>query len=232
MKILTEYEKYKILRPLFNKFDVDSYGFPIMKKDDFSFVNWNKLKLTNLKNIKNTKEKDKSIVIMFTYDMTLNSLWNDPLKKIPIFKQYLAVCTPDFSIYPNMNINDIRYNVYRNRWFGCMLQERGIKVIPTIQWATKETYDICFSGIEKESIVIISTLGCHSHSKEFLEGFCEMQKRIQPTLIIVYGRMIRGMYGRFLQFDYEEAFNEKKVLFEQMTLFDFDKIFEIRKEDL
>ena len=39
--------------------------------------------------------------------------------------EFKAICTPDYSVYPNMNINDIRFNVYRNRWIGCMLQEKG-----------------------------------------------------------------------------------------------------------
>ena len=67
-----------------------------------------------------------------------------------------------------MNINDIRFNVYRNRWIGCMLQEKGYKVIPTIQWALEDTYDICFSGVEKGSVIIISTLGCIHNKDTFI----------------------------------------------------------------
>ena len=40
-------------------------------------------------------------------------------------------------------------------------------------------YDICFSGIEKNSIVIVST-GCMNNQKVFLKGFNEMKKRIEP----------------------------------------------------
>ena len=77
----------------------------------------------------------------------INKLWDDPFRYLPKLLEFKAICTPDYSVYPNMNINDIRFNVYRNRWIGCMLQGKGYKVIPTIQWALDDTYDICFSGV-------------------------------------------------------------------------------------
>ena len=69
-----------------------------------------------------------------------------------------------------MNYNEIRHNVYKNKWLGKTWQNYGCKVIPTIQWCTPSTYDICFGGIEKGSAVIVSTLGCTSNPVDFLMG--------------------------------------------------------------
>ena len=105
-----------------------------------------------------------------------------------------------------MNINDIRHNVYMSRWLGKTWQNYGCTVYPTIGWALPDTYDIVFGGVERGSIVIISTLGCQNNEDVFLDGFFEMKKRIDPPLIIVYGDMIEGMSGRFVNYKYSDAF--------------------------
>ena len=108
-----------------------------------------------------------------------------------------------------MNMNDIRHNVYMNRWLGVTWQNYGVSIIPTIGWAGKHTYDVCLSGVEFGTPVVISTLGCQTHKKDFLDGFNEMKKRINPSIIIVFGDMIDGMTGRFLHFKYIDSFNKK-----------------------
>lgn len=227
----TDYEKFKILRPLYSDHKYDQYGFPIIKKEEFAYDDWNDTKMCNFKNIKNQSEKEKSIVTMFNYDNILNRVWNDPYRYLIKLLNFKALCTPDFSIYPKMNINDIRYNIYKNRWLGCLWQGKGYKVIPTIQWGDELTYDMCFSGVEKESVVIISTLGCISNSNAFLKGFNRMKKLIEPSLIIVFGNMIDGMTGRFLRFDYKDCFVNKIKAYEQLRLFHMDSVFTIEGGD-
>lgn len=225
------YEKYKVLRPLYSNHKYDKYGFPIIKKDNFNFECWNKTKVCNFKNIKSQNDKENSIVLMFNYDNIINKIWNDPYRYLSKLLGFKAICTPDFSIYPNMNINDIRYNIYKNRWIGCLLQEKGYKVIPTIQWSCEDTYDMCFSGIEKGSTVIISTLGCTSNCRIFLDGFNRMKDVIEPSLIIVFGDMMPGMTGTFLQFNYEDSFNKPQKNYEQLSLFPLGKVFRIERSD-
>ncbi len=225
------YEKYKVLRPLYSDHKYDKYGFPIIRKDNFDYECWNQTKLCNFKNIKMQKDKENSIVTMFNYDNVINRIWNDPYKYLIKFLGFKAICTPDFSIYTGMNINDIRYNVYKNRWIGCILQEKGYKVIPTVQWYNEDTYDMCFSGIEKGSTVIISTLGCTENYNIFLNGFNKMKEVIEPNLIIVFGKMITGMTGTFMQFNYEESFSNNKKTYEQLSFFPIDKVFKIERGD-
>ena len=163
---------------------------------------------------------------MFTYDKTLDRLWNDPLKRIPLFSTCAAIATPDFSIYSSMNENDIRYNVYKNRWLGCTWQDYGCVVIPTIGWAKPDTFDICLSAVEKGSDIVISTIGCQEQKEDFLIGFNEMKKRIEPRIIIVYGKMIEGMTGTFLNFNYRDSFN---CQYRQQRIPEISQIFEIKE---
>ncbi len=227
----TNYEKYKVLRPLYSNHEYDKYGFPIIKKDEFDFNDWNLTRICNFKNIKSQEEKEKSIVIMFNYDNVLNNVWDNPYKYLVKFLHFKALCTPDFSIYPGMNINDIRYNIYKNRWMGCLWQEKGYKVIPTIQWALEDTYDMCFSGVEKGSVVIISTLGCTSNYEVFLKGFNKMKEIIKPSLIIVFGKMLDGMTGTFLHYEYTDSFIHKTRGYKQLRLFDIESVFTIERGD-
>lgn len=220
---LTEYDKFKLIRPIYEH-KIDEQNMPIINSISEKEIFTENARPVNIQNLrKNTNNADK-IVLFFRYDKYLEKYWNDPLKYTILLSGAMAVCTPDFSIYPSMNKNEIAFNVYKNRWLGCLWQNCGCKVIPTISWAKKDTYDICFSGIEKGGIVMISTIGCKNNIKDFLDGFFEMQKRLEPSLILVFGDMIKGMKGRFIDYRYNEAFDKKT---EQISLFDIPPIFEI-----
>ena len=125
-----------------------------------------------------------------------------------------------------MNQNEITHNIFMNRWLGCLWQDYGIKALPTIPWGTEGTYDICFGGIERGGIVIISTLGVSENLEIFYKGFYAMKKYLDPSLIIVYGDMLPDMYGRFINYKYTDAFNTNKQAYRQLSLFDPSIIFE------
>ncbi len=225
---LSEYEKYKVIRPIIGDCDYDHYGMPVLRKTDISCLDWEKLKVIGIQNASVKTSDSNTIVLMFNYDKRLMRLWNDPLKKVLLFQSFAAVGTPDFSIYPTMNENEIRHNIFMSRWLGVTWQNYHCQVLPTVGWALPNTYDICFSGLEYGSIVIISTLGCHEHPKEFLDGFKEMKARINPPLIIVYGDMIDGMTGTFLNYRYTESFCRKEK-YEQLFLDGIPKVFTIKE---
>ena len=223
---LSEYEKFKVLRPIIGGCEFDENGFPILQKSEYLEEEWCNIGVTGLQNISARRDYSKMLLLMFNYDYRLLSLWNSPLKKIGLFQSFFAISTPDYSIYPGMNINDVRHNIYMSRWLGRTWQNYGCKVYPTIGWAMPDTYDLSFSGIEKGSIVIISTLGCHNNEDIFLQGFNEMKQRIDPSLIIVYGDMINGMSGRFVNFRYTDAFSHDSI---QLRLEGITQVFEIRE---
>lgn len=227
--MLSEYDKFKVIRPNPENHVIDCYSMPVIKRITEDELNIEKAIPLNLTNLNCKKNNSNKIVVPFNYDKVLLKYWANPLKYIPKLQTALAVGTPDFSIYKNMNENEIRHNIYMNRWLGCLWQEYGILVIPTLSWADKDTYDICFSGIEAGGVVMISTLGCLSHQKEFIEGYNEMIKRLDPSLIIVCGKIIAGMNGRFVNYDYKDWFNEKVCSFIYQKLFDISPIFKVKE---
>lgn len=224
---LSEYEKYKVIRPIIGDCSFDGFAMPIVKKIPLDALDWETLKVIGFQSASPKTVNKETLVTMFNYDKKLLQLWNNPLKKVALFQGFAAVSTPDFSIYPNMNINEIRHNIYMSRWLGVTWQNYNCTVIPTVGWADPSTYDLCFSGLEHGSIVIISTLGCKYRTDAFLKGFDEMCSRIDPPLIIVIGDMIKGMTGTFINYKYNESFSHK-YRYEQLRLEGFSKVFTIK----
>ena len=66
-------------------------------------------------------------------------------------------------------------------------------VVPTISWAATGSFDFCFDGVEPGSVVAVSTVGTSNAGDEFMSGFEEMLLRIQPRIVIVYGKPHEGM---------------------------------------
>lgn len=84
-------------------------------------------------------------------------------------------------------------NVFRNRWCGAYWASKGIRVVPTVNLGRRvSTFDFCFEGIEKGSVVAVSTYMAWDHhnrqdQKEwFMAGYNEMLRRIEPEKIICY----------------------------------------------
>lgn len=70
------------------------------------------------------------------------------------------------------------------------MQRAGIQVIPAISWAAGDTYSFCFSGIDRNSVVSISTVGTQKTAiarSIFLEGCRKMCSVIKPRAILIYG---------------------------------------------
>ena len=64
-----------------------------------------------------------------------------------------------------------------------------MNVLVCVYWADESTWDICFSGIQKNTPVIINTVGTKllDNRQMFIDGFKEMMKRIEPSDLYVYG---------------------------------------------
>lgn len=139
-------------------------------------------------------------------DYQFERVWNYPEKYVDVLWEYDCILSPDFSLYLDMPMPMKIWNIYRSRQIGAFYQSRGIRVIPTISWAEKETFEFCFRGIPKGSIVSVSTIGVKEKKTAleiWHEGMTEMIKRIEPSAILVYG-------GK-LDFDYKDI---KTVYFE------------------
>ena len=165
----------------------------------------------------------------FISDERLARYWNAPLKYIPVLQSAYAVATPDFSIHEQMGFPEYLHSIYRNRWLGCLWQDYGILAIPAVGWTTSEWDDLSFSGVERGSVVVISTLGSKRDIGYFMRGYNEMIRRLAPPLIIVFGDMLPEMTGRFINFRYEDSFQRKRTDCIQTVLFDIPSVFELRR---
>lgn len=159
--------------------------------------------------------KEKNVGIHFYLDdYQFERLWNKPEEYVDILKQYDCILSPDFSLYMDMPMPMKIWNIYRSRLIGQYYQSQGIKVIPTLSWAEEETFEFCFEGIPKGSIVSISTIGVKKN-KEALKiwkaGADELIRRIEPSTILIYGGKLDYDYGNIKVIYYENQVTERMI---------------------
>ena len=91
-------------------------------------------------------------------------------------------------------------NVYFNRAVGFYLQKNGIPVIPNIRWSDEQSFDFCFLGVPKNTIIAMSTHGCIRSKKQkqlFAEGIRRAIDILQPSAIIIHGHMPDEVFSDF-----------------------------------
>lgn len=155
-----------------------------------------------------SKNKDCG-VHFYIDDYQFERVWSYPEKYLDTLLEYDCILSPDFSLYMDMPMPMKIWNIYRSRQIGAYYQGQGLKVIPTISWAERETFDFCFLGIPQGSVVSVSTIGVKEQQTAldvWKEGMSEMIKRIKPSTILVYGGEIEFDYG-----DIKTVYFENKV---------------------
>lgn len=191
------------------------YQIPIIENDNYIPDD-----LIGFNYAKTSKEKNKGIHF-YLDDYQFERIWNSPEDYIDILSEYDCILSPDFSLYMDMSMSVKIWNIYRSRLIGQYYQQHGIKVIPTISWAEKETYKFCFAGIPEGSIVSVSTIGVKNSNealKIWKSGMDEMIKRIKPSVILVYG-------GK-LDYDYKDI----KVIYYDNKVTENMKEIKVRKD--
>lgn len=181
-------------------FSDNKWGIPFLHNQNICVDNLKLLGFDNSKS-KDIINKDKTIHF-FIDDYKFQSLYYRPKLNLNKLRQYNSVMTPDFSLYSDMPIAKQIDNVFKKQWCGAYWQSQGLKVIPTISWSTYESYEFCFSGVEKGSVVAISTVGSRKVKDLFLSGYNEMIKRINPNEIICYGKPFEEIANEVIFIDY------------------------------
>ena len=156
------------------------------------------------------KAPEGKAVHFFIDDYQFNRLWNNPEKYIEKLKRYEAVLTPDFSPYGDMPMATQIFNHYRKHWVGCLLQEYGVKVIPTIRASRDErSFEWYLDGEPKGGVVCISSMWtADKEAREyFLREFETMRQTLKPTKIYVYGNEVKGLKGNI---EYIQPFTRKR----------------------
>ena len=177
-----EYEEEKTRRKqklVRNEFKGDGkYGIPLIKKQA---IDLDKIKLWNFTKTKlNDDENTDKTIHFFTYDWMFESVYEKPEKAMEKLDQYYALLTPEFSTYKDMPLARQLDSVFKNRWCGAYWQKQGMRVIPTISWGSIPCMEFCFDGVEKGSVVAVSTYTREDNKKGFMLGYNKMMEIISP----------------------------------------------------
>lgn len=180
------------------------WNIPLIKKQAVDVENISLIACSDTRSNDN-ETNTKNGVHFFVDDYRFNGIYNNPEKSLRKYSQYAFLLSPDFSTYADMNLWRQLESVAKNRWCGCYWQEQGLTVIPTISWSTPRSYEFCFDGVEKNSIIAIGMIGCKRNKKEFLRGYDYMLSKIEPEAVICFGTPFDEMRGNIIPVDYRSS---------------------------
>lgn len=155
-------------------------------------------------------EPEGKAVHFFIDDYQFTRIWNTPEKYMEKLARYEAVLTPDFSPYSDMPLATQIFNHYRKHWVGKLMQEYGVKVIPTIRASRDErSLDFYLDGEPKGGVVCISSMWTSDDdAREYFKREYEtMRKTLKPEKIYVYGNEVEGLKGNI---EYIPTFAQKR----------------------
>ena len=137
----------------------------------------------------------RSACHFFLDDHRFESVWNQPDRALTRLRSFGYVLTPDFSLFTDWPRIVQQWNHYRSQWLGRYWQEQGLKVIPTINWSTSDSYPWAFAGIPIRQIVAISTPDPRDRitAPLFTQGYRAMLETLQPRSVWVYGKLPREL---------------------------------------
>lgn len=137
------------------------------------------------------RARKQSVPHFFLNDYLFERVWNDPKKNLDFLFNFKAVLSPDFSQYTDMPRALNIYNHYRKMWVSAYWQAHGLKVIPVAGWSDEESFEYCFDGMPKNSLIAVSTVGVMTNyyfEQNFKAGFEEMMRRLEPAQLLLYGK--------------------------------------------
>lgn len=142
-----------------------------------------------------TAKDHNQCVHFFIDDYQFERIWNLPYRYVECLRQFQCIIAPDFSQYTDMPYPQRIWNNYRGKLIGAWLQSQGITVIPNVTWSLPDSYDYCFDGIPRRSVIAINSTGVARWGYSrflWLNGYREAVSRLEPIAIIRYGNVIQG----------------------------------------
>jgi hypothetical protein len=123
------------------------------------------------------------------------------------FRQFAFIMQIDCSMYHDAPLAAQVINLYRSRAIGSYYQRHNVNVVPLVRWGEEATFNlsyfperIAFLGIEKQSVICISTYGCIKSKQEkanFKAGLDAMIKTLEPSLVFVHGAMPNSVFKEY-----------------------------------
>ena len=162
-------------------------GFPIIEP----YFSYPEYPLIDFKKALTSKQYDYWVQ-WFIDDVCFEQIWNPKYteRDLEILSHFRGAFTPDFTLWPNMSPIQEQFNILRSRTIGQKLQKLDVPVIPTIGWSTRRSFDYFVRGLSEGGTVAISTNGVLRNfvsQRLFREGVFEMERKIRPEIIVIYG---------------------------------------------
>ena len=206
----------------------DKYGIPFCRtlKEELpqDIITWIDAVAIYRKEIKSNRNFRHNAYICFYLDDFLfdgiHGIWFDYNRAIEIIRHFCGIITPDFSTYADFPDLLKGWNTYRMRAFGFWCTTLGINVINNVRWS-KDTLDVCFRGIPKNSIVAVGTVASRlrylKNRGAFEQYLIKMIEVLHPHTIIVYGSAnyacFRSLWTSGIKIvSYQSRRNRKKAL--------------------
>jgi hypothetical protein len=198
---------------VFLRNDVSGVGKYQIPKIEKQLIDVDELAALNLIGYNNAKYDDllaaNSGLHFFIDDYKMAGFVRNPDKTFERISQYQFALTPDYSIYKEMPFYRQLQSVADSRWVGAWWQRQGMIVFPTISWSDSQSYQMTMDTVEKGSIVAVSTIGVKKAFVDYMRGYDEMLRRIEPVAIICLGDPFPEMKGNIIVNKY--LFGNKEV---------------------
>ena len=136
---------------------------------------------------------DRYGVHFFIQDYLYERIWNRPRRYIKKLSKYAVLLSPNFDVCAELPRATQIWNVFRNRTIGRYWQDKGLPVIPTVNWSDEASFDFCFEGIQPGGIIAVTTrrsFRLPQKRDDWRRGVSEAIRRLTPSKILVYGSMI------------------------------------------
>ena len=123
------------------------------------------------------------------FDGFKTGIWHSPKPVLDLLKHFKGAITPDFSTYEDFPDALKRWNTYRMRAFGYWLGQNKIPIINNVRWGDTETWNYCFDGLPKNSVLCIGTvasgLKLPDNRSIFNQGILELIRRLAPKALLI-----------------------------------------------
>lgn len=165
---------------------VGRWGIPLMRRQELVAGDINLISYADTRPNDKAENKVRG-VHFFIDDPRFEGLYRHPENSLEKLAQYRFVLTPDYSLYAEMKPWMQLQSVAKSRWVGAYWQSKGLTVYPTLSWGTAQTFEFCFKGCEKGSTVAIATYACKAAKSQYLFGYYEMLRQLDPEHVICLG---------------------------------------------
>ena len=167
---------------------VSKYDIPVIEPTELDVDN---VPMIGFNYALTEKHPEDKICHFYLDDYQFDRIWNRPDAYIGVLQRFKAVISPDFSIYTDFPNAVKIFNHYRQQWCGKYFQENGITVIPNVSFSDEASFEWCFNGIPKHSLICISTVGCfgnYGDPQAFVRGFNKAMTVLEPSHLLLYGK--------------------------------------------